>query len=67
MQKSLFLSIRRKCIYLYDYLHHATLLSYNLQSRGYNFNSMNKLAKLVSNIDRDELLPYRKKPEFISK
>lgn len=37
MPKSLFLSIRRKCSYLYDYLHFATKLCYNLQSRGYNF------------------------------
>ena len=67
MPKSLFLSVRRKCSNFEDYLHYATLLCFNLNSRGYDFNSMYKILKIVGNIERETLLPYRKKPDFMSK
>ena len=56
---SLFKRIRRICSSYIDYLHHATILTYNLTSRGYNFKRLKKSMYQIGTIDRSKLLVYK--------
>ena len=59
--KSLFIRIRRICTNYSDYLFFANRLVEQLVNRGYLKDEIKKIARTISNIDRQSLLPYKKK------
>lgn len=64
--KSLFIRIKRICSNFIDFLHFSSILCMQLVSRGYDLDKLNKVLNTVSDMDRDELIPYKdkKKLEF---
>ena len=61
--KSLFLRIRRICTNLYDYFYFSRNLFVQLLQRGYEFNNLNKIMKMVANIEQSKLLSYKDKKQ----
>jgi hypothetical protein len=57
----LFIRVRRICSRFHDYLFFASLLVIQLVKRGYNFKSVNQIARRIGNRKRKELLPYKDK------
>jgi hypothetical protein len=64
--KSLFIRIRRVCTFISDYLFFARKLTFQLVKRGYNFFSLRKISNMVLNLDRNKLLPYKEKKDFLN-
>lgn len=63
--KSLFIRIRRICTSYIDFLSHSRNLFVQLLKRNYNPDSISKCLRLVSNINRDSLLPYKPKKDLL--
>ena len=64
---SLFLRIRRINVYDYDYLYFARKQIIQLITRGYKYIQLKKINSLVYKIDRESLIPYKTKKNYISK
>jgi predicted GIY-YIG superfamily endonuclease len=64
--KSLLIRLRRICSDLTDYLYHSTLLIFRLVKRGYNYAKLIKIRHMVSNLIRDDLIPYKSKENIFS-
>ena len=65
--KNLLIRIRRICSYFSDFLKYANKLIFQLLDRGYDFNYLKKMINIIGNVDRSELLPYKKVISPISK
>lgn len=65
--KSLFIRIRRICSSYIDYLTHSRNLFVQLLKRNYNPKNVLKCSRLVSNIERESLIPYKSKKDLSSK
>ena len=59
--KSVFFRIRRICSNLSDYLYHSFIFSQEFIKKGYDQNNVHKCARMVSNLDRNSIIPYKKK------
>ena len=59
--KSIFIRNRRICTYYSDYILICKLHIEQLIVRGYKKRSLVKLRKIIGNIDRNSLLPYKEK------
>ena len=57
----LFLTIRRICTNLTDYLYFSRKLSYFLLKRGYDFKLLMNINTKVLNLNRIDLIPYKSK------
>ena len=57
--KSLFIRIRRICTSYIDYLFHARNLYVQLLKRNYDPLKISSISRMVSNINRDNLIPYK--------
>jgi hypothetical protein len=62
--KSLFIRVRRICSSFIDYLYFSRLLISQLVLRGYNSLLLRKCARMVADLDRNTLIPYRVKPNI---
>ena len=62
--KSLFIRIRRICSFYSDFLFFSRRLVSQLVNRGYNKYKILKVFRMVSNLDRNSLIPYKPKKEF---
>ncbi len=58
---SLFIRLRRSNSELTQYLYEARTLISNLMKRGYDLNDLLKKKLIISNINRDSLIPYKDK------
>ena len=65
--KSLFFRIRRICSFYDDYLYFSRLLISQLIQRGFNPDLVLKTARMVGNLDRLSLLPYKEKSNIFTK
>ena len=59
--KSLFIRLRRICSNLYDYFYFARKLLFELIQRGYDFDTLLKIIRMVANLDRNKILIYKEK------
>ena len=59
--KSIFFRIRRICSYLSDYLHFAHIFSLEFIKKGYDRDIVYKTSRMISDLDRDKILPYKNK------
>ena len=64
--KALFIRNRRICSDYYNYIIICKTQIKQLIKRGYNKHKLIKLCKTIGNIDRDSLLPYKKKKNFLN-
>ena len=64
--KSLFFRLRRICSNFYDYLFFARKLSLELVQRGYEIKKLNKVIRMVANLDRQKILAYKTKENNFS-
>ena len=58
---SLFIRSRRLNTNYSDYLFFSSKIIFNLVSRGYDLNVISKAARMVGNLDRLSLIPYKQK------
>ena len=59
--KSLFIRAKRICSKLIKYIYFGSVISDQLISRGYERNLIDKIFTMVSRLDRDSLLLYKKR------
>lgn len=59
--KSLFIRLRRINSKYSDFLFYARKLIRQLVNRGYDFKQLIKISNMVSNINRNDILPYKEK------
>ena len=64
--KSLFIRVRRICSKYSDYLYFSRKLISQLISRGYSYSKLVSLAITIGKINRDSLLPYKNKLNYIN-
>ena len=57
--KSLFIRLRRNNSRLFNYFYHARKLIFNLLDRDYSFRILNKKARMISYLKREDLLKYK--------
>ena len=55
------LRIKRICTDYFDFVEAAKDLSLNLLERGYEAKEIRRVFNIVSNLDRNSLIPYKKK------
>lgn len=63
--KSIFIRIRRICTNYWDYLFMSRRITGHLIQRGYELNTLGKISRMVGDIDRDKLIPYKIKDNNI--
>ena len=56
-----FIRIFRICSELNDFLYHAYIFALEFFKKGYNRDQVMKSLRMVSNLDRDQILPYKPK------
>ena len=59
--KSVFFRKRRICSNISDYLYHSFIFSQEFIKKGYDKNNVFKCARMVRYLDRESILPYKKK------
>ena len=63
----LFFTIKRICTYFHDYLFFSRKIFFQLLKRGYNYKMLRKIMNTVSNLNRNEIIPYKNKEDKIRK
>ena len=61
--KSLFIRIKRICSNYYNFLFHSWNLINQLRNRDYELEKFLKISKLVGNLNREVLFPYKDKKD----
>lgn len=64
--KTLFIRNRRICSNYYDYLEISKIMIDQLEKRGYDYYRLIKMCKIIGNIEREKLIPYKNKEDFLS-
>jgi hypothetical protein len=59
--KSLLIRLRRICTSYNDFLYHSSLLIFRLVNRGYKYFKLIKIRNMVSQLNREDLIPYKHK------
>ena len=59
--KTVFIRIRRICSKYNDFIYFTSIIKKQLLERGYDFNTINKVFTMVSNLDKEKLLLYKDK------
>ena len=59
--KGLLIRVRRICTYLHDYFHFARLFCSELNKKGYDEETLNKVIRMISKLKREDILPYKEK------
>jgi hypothetical protein len=62
--KSLFIRAKRICSKLVKFIYFGSVIGEQLKSRGYEKNVIDKIFTMVSKLERDSLLVYKKKKEI---
>ena len=68
--KSIFFRIRRMCTYISDYLHFSHIFYKEFLKKGYDKNIVIKTIRMISDLDRDKIIPYnlnKNKIDFFDK
>ena len=56
-----FIRVRRICTDLTDYLYYSSLFAIQFIKKGYEKNRVYKIARMVGDLNRDKLIPYKSK------
>jgi hypothetical protein len=65
--KSIFMRPKRICSRYSDFLYFSRLIFKQLLNRGYNYFNLRKILNMISEIDRDSLISYKEKKNFLDK
>ena len=58
---TLFCRVKRNSTQLIDYLYDSRKLIFNLKKRGYDYETLKKISRTVSDLDRNKLVQYKNK------
>ena len=59
--KCIFFRTRRICTFLSDYYYYARIFKRQFMMREYNETELNKSIRMVAKLDRDKIIPYKKR------